>query len=171
MMQAIVPEVICYPQLLPALPIKPLEVGGYADLVLDLTPGTGRGGLIRATSRLEAVLGKTHRTAFERGRRKRELWSDEDPAPLSKERRSETPDLRLCAPVLYSTEMRPLETDRHRLAPSWCLVGHGERSYRKWPQMKIATEPCYFFFINPQYSSARIYLTQFLALQLHGKSP
>jgi hypothetical protein len=44
--------------------IKPLEVWGYADLVLDLTPGTGRGGLIRETSRLEAVLVKTHCTEF-----------------------------------------------------------------------------------------------------------
>ena len=45
-------------------PIKPLEVGGYADLALDLTPGTGRVGLIEETPRLEAVLGKTHRTEF-----------------------------------------------------------------------------------------------------------
>src|SRR5215813_4430039 len=97
-------------------PIKPLEVWGYADLVLDLTPGTGRVGLIRETPRLEAVLGKTHRTEFERGRRKRELWSDEDPAPPSKERRSETPDLRLCAPVLYSTSTVPSPHHGRRLS-------------------------------------------------------
>jgi hypothetical protein len=83
--------------------IKPWEVGGYADLALDLTPGTGRVGLIKETPRLEAVLGKTHRTECERGCRKRGLGPDEDPAPQSKERRSETPDLLLCAPVLYST--------------------------------------------------------------------
>jgi hypothetical protein len=41
-----------------------LEVWGYADLVLDLTPATGRIGWIRETSRLEAVLGKTHCTTF-----------------------------------------------------------------------------------------------------------
>jgi hypothetical protein len=35
-----------------------------ADLVLDLTPGAGRVGLIEKTPRLEAVLGKTHRTEF-----------------------------------------------------------------------------------------------------------
>jgi len=29
----------------------------------------------------------------------------------------------------------------------------------------------YFGFINSQYSSARIYPMQFLALQVHGKSP
>ena len=44
--------------------LKPLEVWGYADLVRDLTPGTGRVGVIRETPRLEAVLGKTHRTEF-----------------------------------------------------------------------------------------------------------
>ena len=44
--------------------IKPLEVGGDADLVLDLRPGTGRVELIGETPRLEAVLGKTHRTEF-----------------------------------------------------------------------------------------------------------
>src|SRR5215470_12143575 len=101
-------------------PIKPLEVWGYADLVLDLTPGTGRVGLIRETPRLEAVLGKTHRMEFERGCRKRELWSDEDPAPPSKERRSETPDLRLCAPVLYSTieDARRQDSRRPRLPRS-----------------------------------------------------
>ena len=38
--------------------------------------------------------------------RAQETWAmagREDPAPLSKERRSETPDLQLCAPVLSST--------------------------------------------------------------------
>src|SRR5712691_11851135 len=133
MMQAIVPEVICYPQLLPALPIKPLEVGGYADLVLDLTPGTGRGGLIRATSRLEAVLGKTHRTAFERGRRKRELWSDEDPAPPSQERRAETPDLRLCAPVLYSTGLLPV---LHHIDTLTLGTLHVHKSHRPSPSSR-----------------------------------
>src|SRR5262245_7519187 len=48
-------------------PIKPLEVWGYADLVLDLTPGTGRGGLIRETPRLEAVLGKPTVRNFREG--------------------------------------------------------------------------------------------------------
>ncbi len=47
--------------------IKPLEVWGYADLVLDLTPGTGRVESIGETPRLEAVLGKTHRTEFREG--------------------------------------------------------------------------------------------------------
>jgi hypothetical protein len=37
---------------------------GYADLVLDLRPGTGRVELIEETPQLEAVLGKTHRTEF-----------------------------------------------------------------------------------------------------------
>ena len=55
------------------------------------------------TPRREAVLGQTHWTACERGCRKRGLWPDEDPASPSQERRSATPDLRLCAPVLYST--------------------------------------------------------------------
>src|SRR5712691_2538682 len=92
-----------------------VEVWGYADLVLDLAPEAGRGGLIRETPRFETVLGKTHRTACERGRRKRGLWSDEDPAPPSKERRSETPDLRLCAPVLYSTVELSLRVWRTRM--------------------------------------------------------
>src|SRR5215831_20265268 len=83
--------------------IKPLEVWGYADLVLDLRPGTGRVGLIRATPRLEAVLGKTHRTEFERGRRKRGLWWNEEPAAQPKGCMSVTLHLRLRAPVLYST--------------------------------------------------------------------
>src|SRR5215471_11917686 len=84
-------------------PIKPLEVWGYADLVLDLTPGTGRVGWIRETPRLEAVLGKTHRTEFERGRRKRGLWRNEEPAAQPKGCMSVTLHLRLRAPVLYST--------------------------------------------------------------------
>ena len=33
--------------------------------------------------------------------------------------------------------MRTLETDRHRLAPSYIGVAHGERSYRKWPHVQI----------------------------------
>ena len=53
--------------------LKPLQGWEYADLVLDLTPGTGRGGLIRATPRLEAVLGKPHCTAFES--RGQETWT------------------------------------------------------------------------------------------------
>src|SRR5215470_8154763 len=84
-------------------PSKPLEVWGYADLVLDLTPGTGLGGLIRETPRLEAVLGKTHRTEFERGRRKRGLGRTEEPAAQPKGCMSVTLHLRLRAPVLYST--------------------------------------------------------------------
>ena len=40
-----------------------------------------------------------------RGRRKRGLWPDEDSAPQSKERGSETPDLQLGAPVSYSTSL------------------------------------------------------------------
>ena len=43
---------------------NPLEVWGYADLVLDLTPATGRMWLIAETPQLEAVLGKTHRAEF-----------------------------------------------------------------------------------------------------------
>src|SRR5262249_58653289 len=99
---------------------KPWQVWGYADLVLDLRPGTGRVELSEETPQLEAVLGKTHRTEFERGRRKRGLWPDEDPAPRSKERRSETPDLRLCAPVLYSTleDARRQDSRRPRLPRS-----------------------------------------------------
>jgi len=38
-----------------------------------------------------------------RGHRKRGLWSDEDPAPPSQERRAATLDLWLGAPVLSST--------------------------------------------------------------------
>jgi hypothetical protein len=37
--------------------------------------------------------------------------------------------------------MRPFETHRHGLAPSCMTVAHRGRSYLKWPQMKIATEP------------------------------
>jgi hypothetical protein len=44
--------------------IKPLQVWGYADLVLDLTPGMDRVELIEETPWLEAVLGKTHCTEF-----------------------------------------------------------------------------------------------------------
>jgi hypothetical protein len=87
--------------------LKPLQGWEYTDLVRDLTPGTGRGGLNRATPRLEAVLGKPHCTALERGGRKRGRWLDEAPASPSKERRAATPDLRLCAPVLYSTVAPP----------------------------------------------------------------
>src|SRR6266487_7054406 len=38
-------------------------------------------------------------------------------------------------------KMRPLETDRHRRAPSCITVGHRGRSYRKSPQREIATKP------------------------------
>jgi hypothetical protein len=82
-----------------------MEVWGYADLGLDLTPGTGRVGLSRETPRLEAVLGKTHRTEFERGRRKRGLWWHEEPAAQPKGCLSVTLHLRLRAPVLYSTTL------------------------------------------------------------------
>src|SRR5437762_1774325 len=37
--------------------------------------------------------------------------------------------------------MGPLETDRHGHSPSCITVAHGGRSYRKSPQMKIATKP------------------------------
>src|SRR6266568_8503136 len=37
--------------------------------------------------------------------------------------------------------MGPLETDRHGYSPSCITVAHGGRSYRKSPQMKIATKP------------------------------
>src|SRR4029434_4761187 len=33
-------------------------------------------------------------------------------------------------------KMRTLETDRHRLAPSYIGVAHGARSYLKWPHVK-----------------------------------
>jgi len=38
-------------------------------------------------------------------------------------------------------KMGPLETDRHGRAPSCITVAHGGQSYRKSPQMKIATKP------------------------------
>jgi hypothetical protein len=63
---------------------------------------------------LEAILGKTHRTAFEGGGWKCGRWSDEAPAPQSKARRTETSGLRLRAPVLYPT--RAMRRQRRRLA-------------------------------------------------------
>jgi hypothetical protein len=45
-------------------PIKPVEEWEHVDLALYLTPATGRIRLIVETPRLEAVLGKTHRTEF-----------------------------------------------------------------------------------------------------------
>jgi len=58
-----------------------------------------------------------------RGRRKRGLWPDEDPTPQSKERRSETPDLRLCAPVLSSAGLAvsPRAGARRQ---HWCRSRH-----------------------------------------------
>src|SRR5262249_17106181 len=38
-------------------------------------------------------------------------------------------------------KMRAFEADRHRYAPSLISPDHAERSYRKWLQMRIATQP------------------------------
>jgi hypothetical protein len=38
-------------------------------------------------------------------------------------------------------EMGPLKAHRHRLSPSVFTLSHRGRSYLKWPQMNIATEP------------------------------
>jgi hypothetical protein len=82
-------------------------------LVLDLRPGTGRVELIEETPQLEAILGKTHRTAFERGRRKRGLWPDEDPAPRSKEQR---PPSGVAVFPLYSSTVYSACRHLHRMA-------------------------------------------------------
>src|SRR5437764_9315231 len=41
-------------------------------------------------------------------------------------------------------EMGPFETDCHCRAPSWCPVGHGGRSYRKWPQMQLCDKTVFY---------------------------
>src|SRR5262245_16454810 len=38
-------------------------------------------------------------------------------------------------------KMGPLEADRHLSSPSLMTLKHEGRAYRKWPQMRIATEP------------------------------
>src|SRR4029434_1791207 len=40
-------------------------------------------------------------------------------------------------------KMGPLEAHGHRLSPSVFTLSHKGKSYRKWPPMKIATEPSY----------------------------
>src|SRR4030095_11662570 len=52
---------------------------------------------------LKPYWGKPTARNFRGGGWKRERWLDEAPAPQSKERRAETPKLRLRAPVLYPT--------------------------------------------------------------------
>ena len=57
------------------------------------------------------------------------LWPDEEPALPSKERRLETPGLKSCAPVLYSTrrDVRGLTPARHRGSlPAVTLLSHPE---------------------------------------------
>ena len=54
---------------------------------------------------LKPYWGKPTVRNFRGGGWKRERWLDEAPAPQSKERRSETPNLRLRAPVLYPTAL------------------------------------------------------------------
>jgi hypothetical protein len=69
-------------------------------------------------------------------------------------------------------KLGPFEADRHRCSPSRIALGHGGRSYRRWPHMRIATElaleQAYRFGEKPVTPAI---VTMTLAPDMHGLEP
>src|SRR6266704_5219093 len=82
---------------------------------------------------------------------------------LAKARRPSSP-LQGSSPAKTRASSRPSLAHGHHLRPSIHCYKLSDSS--SWRQNLY-----YFFVINPQSSSARIYLMQFVALQVQGNSP